>query len=202
MMNSQILAIIGLLFSVVAMLFIILSDFGCSTGNIGSIGLTGEIGITGLTGSLKQVISSKTDMTNTDLTLGYIQSSIVGNLLKSNGYMLSTWLMSVIGQSVEFTMNFEVLNNDIVVPLTPLPTIKVTSALVANVRKEVGLKLYIWKTDDKTFKVCVEEQSSLFTGTIENYNTANIAIKLKVSNSSAYNRYNTLTVYQDTENCT
>lgn len=201
-MNSQILAIIGLLFSVVAMLFIILSDFGCSTGNIGSIGLTGEIGITGLTGSLKQVISSKTDMTNTDLTLGYIQSSIVGNLLKSNGYMLSTWLMSVIGQSVEFTMNFEVLNNDIVVPLTPLPTIKVTSALVANVRKEVGLKLYIWKTDDKTFKVCVEEQSSLFTGTIENYNTANIAIKLKVSNSSAYNRYNTLTVYQDTENCT
>jgi len=202
--NAIILASTGLGLTIVATIFILLSDFGCIVGDVGSAGLTGPLGPTGEIGSQEQVIvSTDPNLFSHDLTIGngYTQPSFVGNLLQDlgKGYMVSCWLLSALSPSTIVTLNFEVINNDIKVPLTPSAGITVPFTLVANERKEISVKLFIWRIDNRTFNVAVEGQTSLFTGTIVNYDMANIAVRLKVTDSSAYNRSNTVHVYKDTQ---
>jgi hypothetical protein len=203
--NAIIVASVGLALAIVATLFILLSDFGCITGNVGSAGLTGPLGPTGDRGSQKQVmVSTDPDLVARDLTVGtgHTQPSFVGNLLQDagKGYMISWWMLSALSPRTTVTLNFEVMNNDTTVPLTPGGAgIALPFTLVANVRQEISVKIYIWKIDDQTFNLAIEGQIGLFTGTIINYDTANIAVRLKVNHASGYNRANAVHVYQNTQ---
>lgn len=212
--NAIIVSSIGFVLAIVTTLFIILSDLACIAGNVGSAGLIGPMGPTGDRGNQKQtVVSTDHDLITRDLTISHTQPTFAGNLLQENGngYMISWWVLSALSQKdTTATLNFNIINNyNQVVHLTygqgkdvDNNNIKVQFSLLAKVRQELSVKLYIWRKIDnqEKFHIAVEGATDLFKGTITDYDTANIAVRLKVTGDSVfgYNRANAINVYHHT----
>ena len=201
--KAIIVASVGISLAIISTLFILLSDFGCNRGNVGSAGPVGPPGPMGDIGKPNQVVfAPSTDLVARDLTVGtgHTQPSFTGTLLPDSGegYMSSEWVVSVLGTGT-VNLNFTIMNNDTILTLTPGNTITQPVVLVANVRQEINVQIYIWKTDTRNFTVAFNGQPTVYVGFITDYDTANIAVRLQVDNASGYNRSNSVRVYQKTK---
>jgi hypothetical protein len=205
MKTVLIVSIAGFIISLIAMVFILASDFGCQQGNVGSAGKIGQIGQIGDLGNESSLLfSSGPDLNSRKLIKGYTQKpQFPANLLLENkqNFAISSWIFSVIPSkdSGLVTVEFQVFNKDVAVPFVgpSKPFIQFSGLGRTGSRTEISIDFYFWRIDELNLALVAPEQSDIIVVGLPI--DAVISMNVLVDrNDTAYTRMTSLVVYGKT----
>jgi hypothetical protein len=196
------ISISAFVISVVSVIFILASDFGCTQGNVGSAGLTGETGKRGDKGN-KGVLSFSqgNDLVSRRLDIGFTQSQFPASLLldEKRNFAISSWTFSVVPSVGNVTIEFQLYNKTVPIPFPGDFNLFIIYEGLKNLtRNEISVSLYFWRVDELNIAIVAPNQSEPIIVSPGIFEVADIAFNLRViNNNTAFNRCNNVIVYDE-----